>query len=482
MSNNRKILIADDDATMRLVLSQTFLREGFLVRTTSAAGALLKWIREGEGDLVISDVLLPDENIFNILPEIRELRPTLPIILMSGQNTLLTAVSAAETGTFEYLAKPFDMNELVATAKRALSKPGPTERSLQATAARSERLPLIGRSPVMQDAYRTLARLTHTDLTVLIQGESGTGKNLAARALHDLGRRRGGKFVVVPLGATPRDRVEADLFGSADQVGALVEADGGTIMLDQIDDLPLDAQTRLLRVIDGSEKAINPATGREVSPRLIVSSKVDLQPLIGRGLFREDLYFRLNVAVVRMPALRDHPEDIAELAQVFLLRAARDGLPAKNIAVSAVERLQKHEWPGNVRELENLMRRVAALYPETTVSARSIHQELSGPTAPPRIEPNRSFESLIEQRLSEEFIGGPDNMPLPGLYDRIIDDVGRPLLRATLTATRGNQVRAAEILGLNRNTLKKKLRQLGMPTSRRELVQMQGQGRESSAN
>jgi two-component system nitrogen regulation response regulator GlnG len=465
MNTPHKVLIADDDASIRLVLSQAFTRAGFQVRATGAAATLLKWVQEGEGDLVVTDVIMADENVFDVLPRMRKQRPKLPIIVMSAQNTLLTAVNAAETGAFEYMPKPFDLDDMVAAARRALAKPAtPEPAKTQALAARDERLPLIGRSAPMQEVYRTLARLVGAELTVLVLGESGTGKELAARAMHDLGRRRDGKFVVLHLAATPRERVESELFGSGpDSTGKLVEADGGTLFLDEIGDLPLDAQTRLLRVIDGSERAINPRTGRRADARLIAATNRDLGALIRQGLFREDLFFRINVAPLRLPPLRERLDDIADLARAFLLRAHREGLPAKTIDAQAIERLKRHSWPGNVRELENLMRRVAALYAEDPITARIIDREIQEHTAAPTAsEGAPTFETLIERGLSGEFIGGPDGLPRPGLYDRVLEQVERPLITMTLGATRGNQVRAAEILGLNRNTLRKKITDLGI--------------------
>ena len=464
-STPRKVLIADDDASIRLVLSQAFTRAGFQVRATGAAATLLKWVSDGEGDLVITDVVMADENVFDVLPRIRRQRPKLPIIVMSAQNTVLTAVSAAETGAFEYIPKPFDLDDMVAAARRALAKPAQAEPArVQALAAKDERLPLIGRSAPMQEVYRTLARLVGAELTVLILGESGTGKELAARALHDLGRRRDGKFVVVHLAATPRERVEAELFGPGpDTTGKLVEADGGTLFLDEIGDLPLDAQTRLLRVIDGSERAMNPRTGRRADARLIAATNRDLGALIRQGLFREDLFFRLNVAPLRLPPLRERLDDIADLARAFLLRAHREGLPLKTIDSAAVDRLKRHAWPGNVRELENLMRRVAALYAEDPITARIVDREIQEHAAPAaQADAPPTLEMLVERGLSGEFVGGPDGLPRPGLYDRVLEQVERPLITMTLAATRGNQVRAAEILGLNRNTLRKKITDLGI--------------------
>ena len=468
MSTPKRVLIADDDASIRLVLSQAFTRAGFQVRATGAASALLKWVQDGEGDLIVSDVIMPDETIFDILPRIRKLRPKLPVIVMSAQNTLLTAVNAAETGAFEYVPKPFDLDVMIEAAHRALARPpGGEAAQAQARAARDERLPLIGRSAPMQEVYRTLARLVGAELTVLIQGESGTGKELAARALHDLGRRREGRFVVVHLAATPRERVEAELFGRDGATGKLVEADAGTLFLDEIGDLPLDSQTRLLRVIDGSERATNPQTGRRADARLIAATNRDLRALIRQGLFREDLFFRLNVAPLTLPPLRERLEDIPDLAQAFLLRAYREGLAAKSLDAGALERLKRHSWPGNVRELENLMRRVAALYGEDVINARILDRELQEQVSTAASDAPPTLQTLIEHRLSELFVGAPDRLPPPGLYDRVLEEIMRPLVRQTLTATRGNQIRAAEVLGLNRNTLRKKIQDLGLEATRR---------------
>ncbi|HEY2179607.1 MAG TPA: sigma 54-interacting transcriptional regulator [Caulobacteraceae bacterium] len=468
MSQVHKILIADDDASIRLVLSQAFSRLAYDVRATGNAATLLKWVTEGEGDLVITDVVMPDENIFKVLPLIRRQRPKLPVIVMSAQNTLLTAVSAAELGVFDYVPKPFDLDDIVAVARRALSRPvdGEAVRA-QVRAARDEPLPLIGRSAPMQEVYRTIARLVGADLTVLIQGESGSGKSLVARALHDLGRRRDGRFVAVNLGALPRERVDAELFGATEGApGKLAEADGGTLLLDEISDMPLDSQIRLLRVFDGDEPAVNPKTGRRSDVRVIAATNRDLRGLISQGLFREDLYFRLDVAPIRLPPLRHHPEDIPELARAFLLRANREGLPSKTIDHDALERLKHYDWPGNVRELENLVRRICALYADETITARIIERELADRRAPDNAEGPVSLATLIERHLASQFASHVDGVPPPGLYDRVLADVERPLFQLTLAATRGNQVRAAEVLGLNRNTLRKRILDLGIDPGR----------------
>ena len=466
----KKVLIADDDSAIRLVLSQAFTRVGYQVRATGNVTTLLKWISDGEGDLVVSDVLMSDDNVFDVLPQIRKERHKLPIILISAQNNVLTAINAAEAGAFEYIAKPFDLEDVISAARRAMSPPADAESTkAQARALRDERLPLIGRSAPMQDVYRTLAKLVRTDLTVLVSGESGTGKELVARVLHDMGRRRTGQFVGINLAATAAERVEAKLFGGEDGgCGKLIEADGGTLFLDEIDGMSLDAQMRLLRVLDGSETVINPATNRRPSVRVVAATSRDLRGMIQQGLFREDLFFRLNVAPLRLPPLRDRLEDIPELARAFLLRAVREGLPTKTIDAAALERLKLHRWPGNVRELENLIRRICAMYADDLITARIIEREFVElqPCVDRQEEPE-TLSQLVERKLASYFTDDPDSSPPPALYDHLLDQLERPLFRMTLAATRGNQLRAAALLGLNRNTLRKKIEDRGMDVMRR---------------
>jgi two-component system nitrogen regulation response regulator GlnG len=465
-----KVLIADDDNSIRLVLSQAFTRAGFQVRATGSAATLLKWVSDGEGDLVITDVIMPDENAFDVLPRLRKLRPNLPTIVMSAQNTLLTAVNAAQIGAFDYIPKPFDLDEMVSTARRALARPADAVKArAQAKAVRDEGSPLIGRSPPMQEVYRVLARLVDTSLNVLVTGEIGTGKALAARALHDLGRRREAPFVTVNLAGASSDRVESELFGvNFSGGGKLVEADKGTLFLDEIADLSMNAQARLLRVVEGAERPISPKSGRPADIRIVAATSANLPELIQQGLFREDLFYRLNVATLRMPPLRERLDDVADLARAFLLRAHREGLPAKTLDESAVHRLQRHSWPGNVRELDNLMRRVAALYAEDPITARLIDRELQDEQRPTAsTQAPASLEDLLAQTLPSLFNGAPEQLPPVGLYDRTLEALERPLIQLTLQATRGNQIKAAEVLGINRNTLRKKIEDLGIEIARR---------------
>jgi two-component system, NtrC family, nitrogen regulation response regulator GlnG len=466
------ILIADDDAAIRTVLNQALSRAGYEVRSTGNAATLWRWVSQGEGDLIITDVVMPDENAFDLLPRIKKLRPDLPVIVMSAQNTFMTAIRASERGAYEYLPKPFDLKELTTIVGRALSEPKDRPAAVAGKAEEID-IPLIGRSGAMQEIYRLLARLMQTDLTVLISGESGTGKELVARALHDYGKRRSGPFVAINMAAIPRELIESELFGhekgaftgaNSRNAGRFEQAEGGTLFLDEIGDMPMEAQTRLLRVLQqGEYTTVGGRTPIKTDVRIVAATNKDLRILIQQGLFREDLYFRLNVVPLRLPPLRERAEDIPDLIRHFFKLAEREGLPTKQIEIAAIERLKRYRWPGNVRELENLARRLAALYPQETITSAVIDNELA-PSAPsPLGEESRSEENLsaaVERYLNQYFGGFADGLPPPGLYHRILREIEYPLVSAALAATRGNQIRAADLLGVNRNTLRKKIRDL----------------------
>ena len=470
------ILVADDDKAIRTVLTQALGRLGHEVRTTGYAATLWRWVADGAGDLVITDVVMPDENGLDLIPRIQKLRPGLRVIVMSAQNTLLTAVKAAERGAFDYLPKPFDLRDLVGIVERALSSPPATQSSASIAEEGMERLPLIGRSPAMQEIYRVLARLMSTDLTVMISGESGTGKELVARALHDYGKRRTGPFVATNMAAIPRELIESELFGhergaftgaTQRNAGRFEQAAGGTLFLDEIGDMPVEAQTRLLRVLQNGEFiTVGGRTPIRADVRIVAATHRDLRQLVRQGLFREDLFYRLNVVPLRLPPLRERIEDVPELARHFLRLAAEQGLPAKTLAGKAIERLQRHAWPGNVREMENLVRRLAALYPQEEIGAEVIDAELTDLTLPPTATAGESLSEAVERHLRTYFAAHKGGVPATGLYDRLIREIERPLLQLSLAATRGNQVRAAELLGLNRNTLRKKLRALDIDVVR----------------
>src|SRR5271168_3703936 len=484
------ILVADDDAARRTVLNQALSRAGYEVRSTGTVAGLWRWVAAGEGDLVITDVLMPDDNAFELLPRIKRMRPDLPIIVMSAQNTFMTAIKASERGAYEYLPKPFDLKELVSIVGRALAEPKRRREAAEEASQPGENIPLVGRSPAMQDIFRILARLMQTDLTVMISGESGTGKELVAKALHDYGKRKGGPFVAINMAAIPRDLIESELFGhekgaftgaAARSVGRFEQAEGGTLFLDEIGDMPMEAQTRLLRVLQqGEYTTVGGRTPIKTNVRIVAATNKDLRFAIQQGAFREDLFFRLNVVPLRLPPLRERPEDIPDLVRAFFQRGSTEGLPVKTVEPAAMERLRRYLWPGNVRELENLTRRLAALYPQDVIGEALIEAELSVGASPlfpqssavddgrKRVSPATTqiagdgFDAAMERAVADLFRSFGGANPQVGLYHRVLHDLEAPLIAATLTWTRGNQIKAAEILGLNRNTLRKKIRDLNL--------------------
>ncbi len=472
------ILVADDDRAIRMVLNQALIRLGHDVRMTGNAATLWRWVAEGEGDLVITDVIMPDENGLDLIPRIKKIRPELRVIVMSAQNTLLTAVKATERGAFEYLPKPFDLRELVSVVERALTAPheNPGPYGDEET---EDQLPLIGRSSAMQEIYRVLARLMGTDLTVMIMGESGTGKELVARALHNYGKRRSGPFVAINMAAIPRELIESELFGhekgaftgaTARGIGRFEQAQGGTLFLDEIGDMPIEAQTRLLRVLqEGEFTAVGGRVPIRADVRIIAATHHELRQLIRQGLFREDLFYRLNVAPIRLPPLRERSADIPALVRHFATLAVREGLPLKRLDDAAMERLRTYRWPGNVRELENLVRRLAALYSQEVIGVGIIEAELGDVAPTGDAADGSSGEGLaaaVERQIKGYFAAHKGGLPAAGLYDRVLREVERPLILLTLGATRGNQIKAAHLLGLNRNTLRKKIRELDIPVVR----------------
>jgi two-component system, NtrC family, nitrogen regulation response regulator GlnG len=475
------ILIADDDTAIRTVLNQALARAGYAPRATGNAATLWRWVQQGEGDVVITDVIMPDENAFDLIPRIKKARPDLPIIVMSAQNTLMTALTAAEKGAFEYLPKPFDLSEIVSVVGRALAQPGRKPPRPNET-VEGEELPLIGRSAAMQEIYRVLARLTQTDLTVMINGESGTGKELVARVLHDHGRRRSGPFVAINMAAIPRELIESELFGHEKGAftgaqnrtqGRFEQAEGGTLFLDEIGDMPLEAQTRLLRVLQqGEYTTVGGRTPIKTNVRIIAATHRDLKSQIQLGAFREDLFYRLNVVPLRLPPLRERIDDVGDLVRHFLRQAGREGLGQKSIETAAIERMKAHSWPGNVRELENVVRRLAALNTQDTLTAQMVDHDLTETGSPGPVETGANPKDLseqVERYLATYFASFGRELPPPGLYDRVIRQVEQPLLSAALASTRGNQIRAAELLGLNRNTLRSRIKALDIRVFRTPL-------------
>ena len=476
-SRSAHILVAEDDKSVRLVVQQALARQGYTVQSSGTAAGLWKLIESGRGDVLISDIALPDGDALDLLPRIQQHRPDMPVIVMSARSTLLTAVKAQQTGVFGYLPKPFELRSLVEATERAVGSIGQSRPTAQAQPGVEEGGPLVGRSRPMQDIFKAMARVVGTDLTVLITGESGTGKELVARALHDLGSRRAGPFVPINMAAIPRNLVESELFGhekgafvGADSrmSGRFEQAEGGSLFLDEVGDMPPEAQTRLLRVLqDGEYLPVGANRPVKANVRIIAATNHNLQHLMQQGLFREDLFYRLNVVPLRLPPLRERTEDIAPLVNHFQKQAAAGGLPAKRFTPEAIRALAEWNWPGNVRELENLVRRLLVLVGEDSISAEMVEAELASvrPAEAQPIEVDSLAES-VDQHVRRYFSTLDGAAPPAGLHGRILREVEYPLIVATLEVTRGNQVKAAEILGINRNTLRKRIRELGIWSGR----------------
>ncbi|MDX1974054.1 MAG: nitrogen regulation protein NR(I) [Rickettsiales bacterium] len=472
------IIIADDDKAICTVLAHAIRRRGWEVLTTHHGSGLMEWVEQGKGDVVITDVRMPMgdgyKTSLDMLPDLHHIRPELPVIVISAQNTLSTAVQATRVGAYEYLPKPFDLDVLLAHVEKSLERTGKTPIEIPKLDAEDDSEHFIGTSQAMQDIYRTLARLVNNDLTVTVIGESGTGKELVARALHQLGKRKTAPFVAINMAAIPRELVESELFGyeKGAFTGALVrkagkfeQAEGGTLFLDEIGDMPMEAQTKLLRVLQQGEFTTVGGTRMiKANVRIVCATHRDLFQLVKQGEFREDLYYRLNVVPIRIPPLRERKEDIAPLAQYFMRKANKKGFSPKILDSETIAAMEQYDWPGNVRELENMVYRLSALYAESIIGKDAFYNELrhnqTTQSSSSAISP-ATLEKSVEGHLKQYFDAhSHDGLPPPGLYDRILPLVEKPLIEMTLRATGGNQVKAAFILGINRNTLRKKIAEL----------------------
>lgn len=448
------ILVADDDRTIRTVLTQALTRAGCKVHATSSLVTLMRWVEEGKGDLVISDVMMPDGNGLEQLPKINELRPGLPVIVISAQNTIMTAIQANEADAYDYLPKPFDLPDLMKRANRALEvkRRAPQPSRGETEGETGDDLPLVGRTPAMQALYRLVARVMNADLPVLITGESGTGKSLIARAIHDLSDRRTLPFVV----ATAADLVTMD--GPATLIS---RARNGTLLFDEVADLSEEAQARIVRMLDSFGDS---------GPRVMATSQADLADRLDKGAFRQDLFYRLGGVALNVPSLRERVEDIQLLTEHFLARAERDGLPVRAFDKDAMELIRAYSWPGNVRQLENTVRRLALTGGEERIGRAEVEMVLGNQ---PAIEPltggsdGDKLSASIGKHLRRYFDLHGGQLPPPGLYQRILREVEMPLIEIALDATGGNQAKCADLLGINRNTLRKKITDLDIRVTRR---------------
>ncbi len=474
------VIIADDDLSIRTVLTQAVTRAGCRVKATGALSTLWRWVEEGEGDALILDVILPDGDALDMLPALRKKRPEMPVIVVSANNTVFTTVRANQTGAYEYFPKPFEIKDILGALNKALSRDLtviPSSDNIQQETKvvyEGSDLPLVGRSQSMQDVYRVIARLINTDLTVLLVGASGTGKELVARALHDLGNRREMPFIAINLAAIPSEQIELELFGidpNKGSTGKFKLAEGGTLFLDEVGEMPLAAQTRLLRVLQVQDHRYShdKSKSKTVSDvRIISSSQNDLKALIREGKFREDLFFRLNVIPVILPLLRERSEDIPELCAHFLNQCIDNGLPEKSLTSISIDLLKRQVWRGNVRELKNFIQRLVVLSPDEIVSDDLVKDQLNLISLENGSEEIGSVEGLsasVEKHLVRYFELHENALPPNGLYNRVLREIEYPLIALALSVAKGNQIKAARLLGINRNTLRKKISELDINVS-----------------
>jgi two-component system nitrogen regulation response regulator GlnG len=449
------VLVADDDRTIRTVLTQALTRAGCRVHATSSLTTLMRWVAEGKGDTIITDVIMPDGNGLEMLPKIATDRPDLPVIVISAQNSIMTAIQAADAKAFDYLPKPFDLPNLMKRVAKALEQTKISHRSINDKNDTSEAengLPLVGKSAPMQGVYRLVARLMNTDLPILVSGESGTGKSLIAKVLHRFSDRRNLPFVTV----SPADLIDID--GPAK---ILAKARGGSLIIEEISDYSLETQARLVQMIDSPG---------EYSPRFIATTKGRMIEPVENGKIRSDVFYRLGGATIELPNLRECVDDILVLSEHFLKLLEKEGGPKRKLGIKARDLFLSYSWPGNVRQLQNVVKRLGLTSREFEISLTEVEQSLEN-----QPEMDGSFGKLgtekmssdIEKHLRRYFDLHGNILPPIGLYNRILKELEIPLISLSLEATGGNQAKCADLLGINRNTLRKKINDLDIKVHRR---------------
>jgi len=466
-----RILVADDEDSLRWVLEKGLRGAGHEVTSVADGEAAVQAVEREPFDLVLLDVRMPGLDGLTALERMRQARPDACVVVMTAHGTMETAITAMQRGAYDYIAKPFDLDEVLLLTERALAagrltqEVGRLRRGLQEVREFSA---LIGRHPRMQDVYKTIGRIAGTDVSVLLRGESGTGKELVARALHHYSRRSGRPFVAVSCAAIPAALLESEMFGHERgaftdarerRLGKFELAHGGTLYLDEIGDMPLELQAKLLRALQ--ERTIERLGGQEpirVDVRVLAATHRDLEEAMREARFREDLYYRLNVVTVNLPPLRERRRDVPLLVEHFLAKYA-DALGERAVAPEALDRLVGHDWPGNVRELENVIQRAMVLAGSGVILPE--HLPIGPVSAAASVAVDATLEDIIERKLMD-CVRGLRDRAAANLYDLMVGLVEKPLLRAVLRETGGNQVRAAQILGINRNTLRKKLTEHGI--------------------
>ncbi len=452
------ILLVEDDNAIATVVRAALEEEDFEITHCTSIAERDVALSAQKFAAMLTDIMLTDGDGIESLPSVQQAHGDMPIIILSAQNTLDTAVRATETGAFEYFPKPFDLEELVRAVVQAVASNAEASVDMDEP---GDGLPLVGRSQAMQGVYRMITRVLRNDLTVLILGESGTGKELVAEAIHQLGHRKTGPFVAVNAAAIPADLIESELFGHekgaftgavAQAIGKFEQANGGTLFLDEIGDMPLDAQTRLLRALQSGR--IRRVGGRQeiaIDVRIVAATNRDLKPMIAAGSFREDLYYRLNVVPIELPPLRERRDDVEALATHFLKLATTEGLPARQIDKPALKLLKQHDWPGNVRELRNAMYRLIVLARDENIDRASVSEILDQAIAPLSENNAGGFAPVLRAWLE---VANPADGTV---YHAAQAAFEKPLFEWALQRTDGNQLQASKMLGINRNTLRKRI-------------------------
>ena len=464
---SHSVLLVEDDRAIATVVSEALNEEGYQVTACTSIARRDALLAEAEFDVMLTDIMLEDGDGLDDIAALRSMAPTMPLIVLSAQNTLDTAVRASDSEAFEYFPKPFDLDALLRAVSQAVAR---NEGGAAATGPSEEGLPFIGRSQAMQSVYRMITKVLRNDLTVLVTGESGTGKELVAEAIHQLGSRRTGPFVAINMAAIPHDLIESELFGHergaftgavAQAIGKFEQANGGTLFLDEIGDMPAEAQTRLLRALQsGSIRRVGGRSEIAVNVRIVAATNRALAPMIAAGTFREDLFYRLNVVPIELPPLRDRREDIGALARHFLGQAESEGLSRHTITDEAVDALAALPWRGNVRELRNVVFRLALNARQDAIDRSLVEEVVAGESHPTGADKTDGFASALDAFLAEA-------SPRPGtLYHTALVRFEKPLIEYALRSMDGNQLRAAELLGINRNTLRKKLDELEIKPER----------------
>ena len=461
------VIIADDDRSLRMILAQALSRAGCKVRATGTLSTLWRWLEDGEGEVLVTDVMMPDGDTIELIPRIKKKRPDMPIIVMSAKNNLNTAMRANQFGAYQYLPKPFDLKDLISSVNTAIKLRTSSSPELKDNLSSNDNhlednLPIVGSSPVMQNIYRILSKVINTDFNILIEGKSGTGKNLIAQVLHDFGTRRDKRFVSVNLSLMSLKELQ-DIFSN--NFSSQSDKNIGTLFLDEISNANFEVQNFILSFLNKRESSEK----NYQDVKIISSSRKDLKELIENGKFREDLFYRLNEVSILIPLLDERLGDIPELAAHFLKEFSKSGMEPKSLTKNSVELIKKKKWTGNVRELRNFIGRLSLVSNNEIIDEKITKHELSMITYEETdlntLEGSKISKSL-EIHLSHYFRSLGDSLPAPGLYQTVLKEVEIPLINLTLALCDGNQIKAANLLGINRNTLRKKIKDYDLVVTR----------------